>query len=232
MSLNELIMRIILTFVVLLTLTRIMGRKELSQMTFFNFVSGIAIGSIGANLVVSNQLSVRNGVIALVGWSILTIVMGLIDIKSRRARKVIEGQPLILIKNGQIMEHELRKARLDIDSLNAMLRTQKVYSVADVHYAIFETDGNLSVMKKQDKQSVTKSDMAVSNPQNTSYDIATQVISDGEVLNKNLSNLNLDKNWIEQQLAQAGIDDVSKVFYAEVQKDGTLYIDNKDDVVH
>ncbi|MDL4840460.1 DUF421 domain-containing protein [Aquibacillus rhizosphaerae] len=232
MGLNELIIRIGLSFVVLLVLTRIMGRKELSQMTFFNFVSGIAIGSIGANLVVSQNLSIRNGIIALAGWSILTVVMGLVDIKSKAARKVIAGEPLILIKDGQIMEGALRKARLDIDALNAILREKNTFSVADVDYAIFETDGKLSVMKKHYKKSVTKEDMHLQKVSEEVYSMPTEVISDGTINQKNLDTLKLDQAWLENQLAQAGIDDLSKVFYAEVQKDGSLYIDNHDDVVH
>ncbi|MCT2535742.1 DUF421 domain-containing protein [Aquibacillus koreensis] len=232
MELSELLLRIGLSFFVLLGLTRVMGRKELSQLTFFNFVSGIAIGSIAANLVVSQNLSIRNGIIALAGWSALTIVMGLIDIKSKKARKFIEGEPLILIKNGQIMESALRKARLDIDALNAILREKNAFSIADVDYAIFETDGKLSVMKKHNKQSVKRSDMLLQKVADDVYPMPTEVISDGTVNQKNLEDLNLDKKWIDKQLEDVGIKDVGDVFYAELQKDGSLYIDKKNDVIH
>jgi uncharacterized membrane protein YcaP (DUF421 family) len=84
-------------------------QKEISQMTFFNFVSGIAIGTICASLAIDPSLSIRNGLIALVGWTLITIFLGYIDIKSKKVREVIEGQPRILIKKGQIMEDEMRK---------------------------------------------------------------------------------------------------------------------------
>ncbi|MBM7571582.1 DUF421 domain-containing protein [Aquibacillus albus] len=232
MSMYEILIRILLTFIVLLTLTRMMGRKELSQMTFFNFVSGIAIGSIGANLVVNQNLSIRNGILALAGWSILTVIMGFIDIKSITGRKVISGQPVILIKDGQIMEHEMRKARLDINKLNAMLREKKVFSVADVDYAIFETNGKLSVMKKEPKQTATKADTFTAPTMESKFPIPTEVVSDGMINMKNLQELNLSEDWLKQELSKAGIDDILEVFYAEVQKDGSLYIDTKNDVVH
>ncbi|WP_186579247.1 YetF domain-containing protein [Aquibacillus kalidii] len=233
MELYNLVLRIVLSFGVLLALTRIMGRKELSQLTFFNFVSGISIGSIGAMLTVNSTLSIRNGVIALVGWSLLTIVMGYLDIKSKTARKAIVGQPMILIKNGEIMESEMRKARLDIDALNSMLRQKNVFSLKDVQYGILETDGKLSVMKKDYKQNATRADIGAqtASPSNQ-FDISTKVISDGNIETKNLKKLNLDENWLNEKLSEAGIDDASDVFYAEVQKDGSLYIDSKDDVVH
>ncbi|RSL28897.1 DUF421 domain-containing protein [Salibacterium salarium] len=232
MSILELAVRIAIAFLTMLVLTRMMGRKELSQMTFFNFVSGIAIGSIGATLVVNSNLSIRNGVLALVGWSIFTIITGIIDIRSKKARTAIEGQPIILIKNGQIMEKELKKVRLDVDALNALLREKNVFSLSDVDYAIFETDGKLSVMKQESKQPPTKSDLNIPQNKSNVYSFSTEVITDGQVITSNLKKLNLDKQWLEQQLHLLGVDSVSDVFYAEVQKDGTLHIDNKGENQH
>ncbi|QVY62510.1 YetF domain-containing protein [Cytobacillus gottheilii] len=232
MSILELAIRILLSFLTMLVMTRIMGRKEISQMTFFNFVSAIAIGSIGANLAVSQNLSIRNGVLALVGWGIITIIMDLLDINSKKARIALEGEPLIVIKDGQIMEKALRKVRLDIDALNAMLRQKNVFSLADVNYAILENNGELSVMKKDNKQFITKSDFSIKSDSDELYPISTGVISDGKVNIDNLSKLNLTEDWLDQQLSKNGITSVSDVFYAEIQNDGTLYIDNRNDTVH
>lgn len=232
MPILELSIRITIAFLTLLLLTRIMGRKEISQMTFFNFVSGISIGTIGASLAIDPNLSIRNGLFALVGWSAFTITMGIIDIKSKKARNVIEGQPRILIKNGQIMEGELRKVRLDVDALNALLRQKNVFSVSEVDYAIFETNGKLSVMKKEPQQPPTKSDFNIQQSNLNLFPISTEVITDGRIITSNLEKLNLDKQWLENQLQILGIKSISDVFYAEVQKDGTLYIDNKNDVLH
>ncbi|WP_088105417.1 YetF domain-containing protein [Halalkalibacter urbisdiaboli] len=232
MSIAELALRVVIAFFTLLFLTRIMGRKELSQMTFFNFVSAITIGALTAVLVMNPNVTILNGVLALVGWTIITIVLGFIDIKSKKARGIIEGQPRILIKNGKIMEHELRKVRLDVDALNALLREKEVFAVSDVDYAIFETDGKLSVMKKEAKQSLLKSDLGIQNPSPKMYPISTEVINDGRIITSNLEKLNLNTQWLEKQLKLAGVNSITDVFYAEVKKDGTLYIDNKNDVLH
>ncbi|WP_153462134.1 YetF domain-containing protein [Sediminibacillus terrae] len=231
MDTMELILRISIGFLVLFVMTRVMGRKEISQMTFFNFVSAIAVGSITANLVANQNFSVRNGVIALVGWTAYTLVMDMIDIKSKKARKVVTGSPITVVKEGKIIEDAMQQSRLDLDSLKAMLRQKNVFSLKDVDYAIFETNGKLSVMKKQDKQSVNKKDMNVGSQQ-TTYPMATEVVTDGRILSNNLSKLNLDNKWLEQQLQQAGVDSVEDVFYAEVQQDGTLFIDSKDNLLH
>jgi len=230
MTVSELLLRLAIAFLTLLILTRIVGRKEISQMTFFNFVSGISIGTIGASLAIDSTLSIRNGLIALVVWSIFTIALGVIDIKTKRVREVIEGQPKILIKNGKIMEDALRSERLDIDALNALLREKNVFSVFDVDYAIFEIDGKLSVMKKESQQFVTKSDMRVQQNKPHIYPFSTVVITDGRVISINLKKLNLTNEWLEQQLQSSGIKSVTDVFYAEVGKDGNLYIDKRNDV--
>ncbi|GAA5417383.1 UPF0702 transmembrane protein YetF [Paraliobacillus ryukyuensis] len=164
MELSELILRLAIAFVTLLTLTRLMGRKEITQMTFFNFVSSIAVGTIGASLAIDATLSIRNGMIALIVWSAFTITLGVLDIKSQAARKVIDGEPRILIKKGKVLEDEPKKVRLDINALNTKLREKNVFSIADVDYAIFETDGKLSVLKKESQLPVTKNDLSIRQP--------------------------------------------------------------------
>ncbi|TFB24323.1 DUF421 domain-containing protein [Filobacillus milosensis] len=228
MNISELVIRLAIAFITLLTLTRMMGRKEISQMTFFNFVSGISIGTLGATLAIDSSLSVSHGILALVIWSLFTILIGYIDLKSKKIRYVVEGQPRILIKKGKIMENELKRVRLDIDALLNLLRKKNVFAISDVDYAIFETDGSLSVMKKESKQPLIKQDMNIPNTKDV-FPISTTVISDGKIVNKVLDKLNVDRTWIDTQLKSLGINSVSEVFYAEVQKDGSLYIDRRDD---
>jgi len=232
MTIPELLLRLSIAFITLLALTRLMGRKEISQMTFFNFVSAISIGTLGASLAIDSSVSIRNGLIALAAWTAFTVIMSILDLKSPAFRKAVASEPLILIKKGKIMEEELSKVRLDMEALLALLRKKNVFSVTDVDYAIFETDGTLSVMKKEAQQTVTKSDVKRIQTKAAIYPIATEVISDGQIKQENLTKLNLDQGWLEQQLQGLGIDSISDVFYAEVQKDGSLYIDYRNDVLH
>ncbi|WP_100011326.1 DUF421 domain-containing protein [Lentibacillus sediminis] len=227
MGLAELLLRITLGFFVLFTLTRIMGSKEISQMTFFNFVSAIAIGSISASLVIFSDVSIRNGLIALVGWAIFTLLLGYGDIKSHRLRKITTGDPQIVIREGRIAEDTLRKTRLDLEELNAMLREKDVFSIKDVDYAIFETNGKLSVLKNELAQPLTKKSSG-NVTQAKIFPIPTALILDGKIHHTNLAKLNLGESWLNQQLQHAGITSVVEVFYAEVQQDGTLHIDQKE----
>ena len=227
MPITELILRLAIAFITLLVLTRLMGRKEISQMTFFNFISAISIGTLGASLAIDPSISITNGLIALAAWSAFTVITGFMDLKFKKFRYAVQGEPVILIKKGKIMDQELHKARLDLDVLNALLRKKNIFSLSDVDYAIFETDGTLSVMKKEPMQNLTKKDMNIKQKNDSICPILKSVISDGEINQKNLEKLNLNKQWIEQQLKQSGIDTISDVFYAEVQTDRTLFIDPK-----
>ncbi|MBN8210575.1 DUF421 domain-containing protein [Bacillus sp. NTK071] len=228
MNLSELCIRLTLTFITLFILTRITGRKEISQMTFFNWVSGVAIGSLAANIAVNKNLSITLGLIALIGWTLLTLIVEFLDIKIKKTRQLIIGDPMVVIKEGKLMEDILKKARLDIDTLRALLREKNVFQLSDVDYAIFETNGKLSVIKNAEKQMVTKEDMNLfSKPK--PFPLATEVISDGTVHTKNLEMINRDESWLVQQLQQANVASVSDVFYAEIQQDGSLYIDQKRD---
>lgn len=228
----ELIIRIAIAFIVLLAMARWAGRKEISQMTFFNLVSAIAFGSIAATLALNPSVSILNGIIALIGWAAFTVLTDQIHLKSKKARKMLMGGPVIVIKKGKVLEDALRKVRLDTDSLQALLRQKSIFAMSDVDYAIFESDGKLSVMKKESKQTVTKSDMNIAMSQGSFVPLSTELVSDGRVNVQNISKMNKDQTWLDDQLQQAGVQSVEEVFYAEVQPDGNLYIDKRDDMLH
>jgi|SRR5690606_25134593 len=231
MNIPELVFRITLGFFCLYTLTRLMGRKEISQMTFFSFASAIAIGSITANLLTNPSFSILHGIISLTGWAIITLLIDTIELKSKKARKLLNGDPIIIVKNGELLEKSLRKSRLDVDTMNTLLRQQNVFSIKEVDYAIYETNGKLSILKKEEDLAVTKGDMNIASKTKI-FSLPTEIIADGKVLTKNLAELDLNHDWLMQQLKQVGISTPKDVMYAEVQQDGSLFIGPKEQMVH
>lgn len=219
----QLLLRTTVTFIVLLTLARILGNKQMSHLTFFNYITGITIGSIAANIISLDNKPFINEFMGLIWWCILTGLTGYINLKSGNIRHIIDGQPTILIKKGKIMKQSLSSSRLNMDDLSMLLRKQNIFSITEVEYAILEPDGNLSVMEKQSQQPVTKADMEV--PTCTTEYIPSEIIVDGKIINHNLKELNLSKNWLKEQLKQQNITSIKDVFYAEIQSDGTLVID-------
>lgn len=143
----EMILRSTVSFFVLLALARILGKKQLSHLTFFNYVTGITIGSIAADIAGESESHFFNGLIGLIWWSILTILVGYIGLKSSTARILFDGQPTIVIKVGKILKEALQGTRLNLDDLSMMLRERDIFSIQDVHNAILEPNGKLSVLK-------------------------------------------------------------------------------------
>ncbi|MGY4690819.1 DUF421 domain-containing protein [Salibacterium sp. K-3] len=226
MTVTEVLLRVVCAFLALLILTRAMGRKELRQLTFFNFVSGIAIGSIAADLIASETFSLPHGLTALTAWAALTILFGLLDLNSRQARHLMEGEPVILIQNGKILEEGLRRVRLDVNALKALLRQKNAFAVSDVAYAVFETDGNLSVMKKEPRRPAVKKDVLPAAPEAPSI-LPIEIISDGRWNTRNLEKCSLTREQVLEQIKEAGLENVSDVFYAELEQDGSIYISPK-----
>jgi uncharacterized membrane protein YcaP (DUF421 family) len=227
MHFTEIILRTIITFIVLLLFTRLLGRKQMSNLTFFNYITGISIGTIAASLSMDRSTNIWDASTALVGWVVLTLLIALIDIKSRKMRLILDGQPMVVIKNGQVMEKALKKLRLDMEQLTMMLREKSVFSITEVDYAILETDGKLSLLKKEGEKPPTKTDFNM--PLSPFTIIPTDLIIDGKLIKENLEKVNVNEAWLKQQISAIGIPSMDMIFYAQLQKDGTLYVDLKDD---
>jgi len=221
----EMILRTTFAFIVLLILARFMGKKQISQLTFFHYVTGITIGSIAADIAGESRTPFLNGIISMIWWAALTILMSYIAFKSKKARILLDDQPTIVVYEGKIVEASLKKLRLHLNDLSMMLREQSIFSIKDVHYAILETNGELSVLKKVEQEAATKKD--VNAPTQTPKYLPTEVIAEGKISKRNLTELNLTEEWLHEQLKKKGIGNVKNVFYAEVQTDGSLHIDMK-----
>lgn len=211
-----------LAFVLLLILTRILGKKQMSQMTFFNYVTGITIGSLAANIITFDDETIWHEVVGLIWWCFLTALLAYITLKSSMLRKVIDGKPSILIKNGVIQKNELKSTRINIEELTMMFREQSIFSIKDIDYAILEQNGQLSILKIQDKITVDRKDMSIATTQPKF--LPAEVIIDSKIIHKNLTSYGLNLQWLENQLNQQGINNIDDVFYAEIQNDGTLYV--------
>ncbi|TKH33537.1 DUF421 domain-containing protein [Paenibacillus polymyxa] len=227
MTYGEILFRTATSFVALLVLTRLLGKKQVGHLTFFNYVTGITFGSTTAEIIVNRQITLLQGISSLVLWAFLAFIIALIGLRFVKAREILDGQPTILIKKGRILEKALAKQHLNIDDLSMLLRNKDVFSPEEVEFAILESDGKLSVLRKEELLPATKKDIkATLTPVQR---IPTELIIDGKIVEKNLIKMDVSVAWLNQQLKKASIHSVDQVFYAELQLDGTLYIDKYQD---
>jgi uncharacterized membrane protein YcaP (DUF421 family) len=166
-----------------------------------------------------------DGITGLTLWAIWTLIVEYVSLKSSKARVMLDGEPTIVIKKGEIMYDKLTSQRLNIDDLTMLLRTNNVFSIKDVEYAILEPNGQLSVLKKPDKEQVTRKDMNL--PINNILYIPTEIIVDGKLVDSNLKEIGQTREWLDEQLKKIGLNSIKEVLYAEMQSDGSLYINKK-----
>jgi uncharacterized membrane protein YcaP (DUF421 family) len=210
-----------------LLLTRLMGRKLISQMTYFDFVVGISIGSLVANMSMGSQHNTITASTGLFILSLLVIITDFLHIKSMIIRKLVNSEPVTLIDKGNIVEGNMRRIRLTIGELTRRLREKNIFNLYDVEFAIMETDGQLSVLPKPEKMPLTPSHV---NLNATSTGLMRDIIIDGKIMDENLESASLDTQWLQLQLNSKGIQSPSDVFYAGVDNSKNIYISvkNKD----
>lgn len=211
-------------YILAIFLTKSIGRKLISQMNFFDFIMGVSMGSIVASAVVDKQFGAISAITALILFCILTIVTGYLSMKSLKIRKIINSEPINLVENGKIIEKNMKENKLTINELMMKLREKNMFHLADVEFAIMETDGELSVLPKADKKPLTPYNMKVNV---TSSGIDKDIIIDGIVIDENLKNIGLDKEWLKSELNKQNIKEISEVFYAGVDNTQKLYISKK-----
>lgn len=222
---SETVVRTLVGFVVLLLLTRIAGKKQLSQMTIFTYITGIALGNMAGDMVIHKDVKIIDGVVGMVMWSLLIFIMEYLALKIPAVRVLLDGEPIIVIKKGMIQSKELSKMRLNVDDLTMLLREKDVFAIRDVEYAILEPHGELSVIKKIVKQQATKEDLNL-QPQEPAY-LPGEIITDGKVIERNLREFGKTQEWLQQQLAGHGTVSAKDILYAEIEEDGSLFIQRK-----
>jgi len=219
---NDLLLRVFLGFFVLLILTRLIGKKQLGQLNIFTYITGIAIGNMAGEMILHPEVKIINGILGMTVWTILIFIIEFVGLKSGKVRSVLDGEPTIVIKRGLIQYKELKKMRLNMDDLTMLLRTNKVFSIKDVDYAILEPNGDLSIFKKEEQKELTKKDMNV-KLEKISY-IPSEVIVDGKIVYKNLKELGKTEEWVNNELNANNVHSIKNVLYAELQSDESLYI--------
>ena len=222
----QVIWRSAVSFFALLLFVRLTGKQQVSEMTNFDYIVGITIGSIASFASVEVRENLPAGLAGIVVWALLAILLSYVGLHSVWVRKVVEGEPVAVIENGRIKEERLRRTRVSLDELLALLRGQQIFDIREVEFAAIEPNGKLSVRMKSQHRPVTPSDLKL----NTSYEgLPTNLINDGQILGDALKSLGLSKAWLMHQLAKKAITDPESVSLAQLDTQGQLYVDLQGD---
>lgn len=227
-NLNELCnvaFRAFSSLIALFIVTKMLGKKQVSQLSLFDYVIGISIGNFAAEMTINLESNEINGILAVLIFGVVAYIVSIATMKSIVLRRFFIGTPTILIQDGKIIEKNLRKVKFDINDLLEEIRGEGYFDLSEVEYAVMEVNGKVSVLPKAEYKPVTCKDM---NIKVNKESICANVIIDSKVMHNNLKNMNKDEKWLLKELKVKGYTDLSKILLAtlDINEKITIYEKN------
>ena len=222
MDIVGVILTALLSVLALFVITKIMGHKQVAQLDFFDYVSGITIGSIGAEMATELE-EPHKPLIALCVWGAASVVLNLITSKIPKARKYINGTPTILMSDGKLYRENLKRAKLDLSEFMLLCREKGYFDLDEIQVAVFEHNGQLSILPTAASRPATPTDLKITAK---ATHLGTELIMDGRIMGENLERLGRDATWLEKRLKAEGVCDEKAIFlaiYREEEDRLTLY---------
>jgi len=226
-EIGDIIFRGLLALTTLFLISKIVGKKQISQLSLFDYVMGISIGNFAAEMTFNLETHYVNGIVAILLFGFVSYLVSVVTLKSIVLRRFFMGVPTIVIQDGKIIEKNLKKIKFDINDLLEETRLAGYFNVSDIEYAVMETSGEVSYLPKGDKLPVTIKDM---NLKNIKQGLCANVIIDGCIMKKNLKNIDKDEKWLIQELKIKG-KKLENIILATLDNKEKLIIFEKDDFI-
>ncbi len=207
MDILKAILTALLSVTALFAIAKLMGHKQVAQLDFFDYISGITIGSVAAELATELEAPWKP-LIALVVYGLVSVLLGLLTHKFPKTRKYINGTPTILQDNGTLYRKNLKKAKLDLSEFLLLCREQGYFDLDEIQTAIFEHNGKLSILPRAANRPATPDDLSITAK---ATHIGTEVIMDGRIMGENLHRMGRDEAWLKKAIRAQGYDDVKAI---------------------
>lgn len=207
------------SIIIMFLLTKLLGNKQISELNMFDYITGITIGSIAAEMSVSTDLrEVSIAVVGMLVYGFAAFGLSVLTMHSIRCRRFFSGKAIILIEKGKLYEKNLKKAKLDVDDLLTKARINGYFDISLIDYAILENNGEISFLVRSDKSPLTPSDTGTKV---APASICINVVMDGKIMPRNLELSGKDEQWLTKNLSQKGYS-LREIFLATVDDSGTL----------
>ena len=215
------VLRTVFVLIILFVITRLMGKKQVSQMNIYDYIIGITMGSIAADISLDIEKDLVAGVLCLIVYGGSAILVTFLTLKSITMRKFINGVPTILIDNGKIIYNNLKKEGIDINDLEEEARQNGYFDLSKINYAVLEISGKISFLAKASYEVVTRDDMKIKAKDE---EIKANVIIDGTLIESNLKAVNRDSKWLNDYLKKHGYKDYQDILLMTIDKSGKVNI--------
>ena len=219
-ELFNVIFRALISLITLFLVTKLIGKKQVSQLSLFDYVIGISIGNFGAEMTINLESEELYGIIAVIIFGFIAYLVSILSMKSMRLRRFFMGTPTIIIEHGKFLYNSFYKVRYDINDVLEQCRIKGYYDVSDIEYAIVEANGELSILPSS--STITKKDMNI----NKKVGLCANVIIDGKIMYKNLEEINKNVDWLNRKLKVMG-KDISNILLATVDINDKLNVYEK-----
>ena len=216
--------RTILILIILFFITKMMGKKQISELNFFDYVVGITIGSIAADISLDIEKDMLAGIAALFIYGFISYIISFVSIKSILARRFFIGVPTVLVEKGKIIESGLKKSKIDVNDLLMVARENGYFNLDEIDYALMEVNGNISFLPKEKEKPVTKRDMKIKC---SNEGLTVNAIIDGKYMVNNMKAINKDKEWLDHELKVNGYDNYDNILLATIDNNYKVTIYEK-----
>lgn len=223
-TMGSVFIRSIVTILVLFLLAKVMGKKQISQLNLFDYIVGITIGSVAADISLDLNKSFLDGVICMLVFGLTGALVSYVTLKSIKLRRFFTGTPSIIIENGKIIEEGLKKVKFDINDLMEELRGAGYFNIDEVAYAVMETNGKISFLPKDEEKPVTKKDMDLKIIPSS---LVANIIIDGKIMMNNLKAMNKDEKWLSHELKVLGYKDIDEILLATLDSNDKIMVYKK-----
>ena len=223
---NELfnvVFRALISLISLFLVTKLIGKKQVSQLSLFDYVIGISIGNFAAEMTINLESKELYGIVAVIIFGLIAYLVSLLSMKSMKLRRFFMGTPTIIIEHGKFLYDSFYKVRYDINDILEQCRIKGYYDVSDIEYAIVEANGELSILSKSEACPATKKDIKVKIEKTG---LCANIIIDGKVMYKNLEEINKNIEWLNKELKIRG-KDIKNILLATVDVNNKLNIYEK-----
>ena len=226
MELLNVTVRALSSLIALFLVTKMLGKKQVSQLSLFDYVIGISIGNFAAEMTINLESNEIYGIWAVILFGLVAYVIGFLTMKSMRIRRFFMSQPTVLIDKGEILYKNLKKLNMDINDMLEQVRSAGYFDLYEVEYAVMEANGNLSILPKSDYKPITLKDM---NIKKANDGLCANIVIDGKIMKENLYNINMqkDEKWLNQALEVEGYNDLSKILLVTLDSNEKIHIYKK-----
>lgn len=216
--------RTILVLIILFFITKMMGKKQISELNFFDYVVGITIGSIAADISLDIEKNMIAGIAALFIYGFISYIISFVSIKSICARRFFIGVPTVLVEKGKIIESGLKKSKIDVNDLLMVARENGYFNLDEIDYSLMEVNGNISFLPKEKEKPVTKRDMKIKC---SNEGLTVNAIIDSKYMVNNMKAINKDKEWLDHELKVNGYDNYDNILLATIDNNYKVTIYEK-----